>query len=1378
MTRRARGAVLVAASLLAAGPLIEHAAAAPPPSPKPPKAAASGEAGPARSTGEKAGPDRIPASQRSSVLGDDYTTSPDLAWDTSSDAAGFHLLVADEKSGYAWRTAASLSEPGIETDMWIGNACLADAGHAVVTYAPRTFTNEPRLMARGAFAATVDLTTGKVTKLGHTASLAYFSPGCGADGRAVLSQFSDETTSKKNETRLIPVDVRTGKVGKPLTLAGQVTSAVPVDDGWVAADGNRLVKIDQRGQRRTVAVTGQTPFQLTADSDGGVTFLDRTRAAGKQTAKGQVKRVTADRISGRSRAGSAAPTLVEGDLTALDLSRTATGTVVVTGRAESKAELPAALKNPGGIDKDARVSTHGHAAVNAVWADAVDPRGKSPEELGSRPARIDMTHLVTGEKTVFEVTPETEEEAQAKPQGASAPSPVLSQPQARTASATASSSTTAAQTLSIGEPESVRTCAVERGNPELQAMQPRPRQVEWAVDQAITGTLDQGASRPADWNNTGLPAYSPQALAGGLTAIRSPFANRRIPSQIMLGITAQESNMWQASRFAAPGMMGNPLIGNYYGVEYDPSGATEHVWFIDWTKADCGYGVTQVTDGMRLAGKEKPGETAKAPLAQKAIALDYAANIAFGVNILAEKWNQVYAAGMQVNDGDPLNIENWTMALWAYNSGFHPESDAGDNAGQWGLGWTNNPAMPWYKANRLPFLEKQELVCGTMSCSTAYSDDYSHAAHPQDWPYQEKVIGWAARPLSAMDAPGEYVAGYRPAWWTTSENRSRAKPPVDAFCDASNSCDPALIVSADEHDDSTSPCLRRSDFRCWWTKDVRWKDCSKSECGYELLRFDPGYAPQPNGVAHPNRCTAGLPSGTVVVDNLDAGQPIASTPERFCQGSASSAGQFSFSFAGGTDSARMDVHQLSGGHLNHMWFSHTAPSHSWPTAVTGTWTAPDSVRGWYRVLVHMPSVSARSQQAKYTVSGTDSSSPQRVAPQPVKRNEWRSLGAFNFTSRAQVSLSNVTFEGPEKNVPIAWDAVAFQPLGAEPYHVVGMGDSYASGEGASVDGGLTYLPETDYEEEWGSGKLRNTCHRSKNAWVREAKLPGRSQSVGEITDAHGSVELSFVACSGARTYHVKTGGLWQGTSLPQVDLGYLDQNTDLVTLSIGGNDARFSDLFTKCVTGGTPVEWFEDGFDPESAWHCKDGELDSINPDNGKPIETDAGDTVPTSNLETYVPAWIDDSVGPRVTEVLRQIKERAPNARVVLMGYPALLSQSDKTCMDGGTVEVWNPALGIFVPIQLGLHGDEQDWLNNTLAPRLTDRMRQAAQDAGAEFIDPDSYFTGRRICDTDQAIWGLEVLSEGAARADSTPLMKSFHPKTAGAALFARALENGLNS
>nr|MDT0524470.1 NocE [Streptomyces sp. DSM 41633] len=140
---------------------------------------------------------------------------------------------------------------------------------------------------------------------------------------------------------------------------------------------------------------------------------------------------------------------------------------------------------------------------------------------------------------------------------------------------------------SIAEPESVRTCSVERGNPQKQAFQPKPRQIEWAVHRASEGTLDQHVHRAAPRKNMGMGAYSPQALAGGLTSLNG---GGRIPAQVFLGITAQESNMWQATRFAAPGTTANSLIGNYYGIKHDAHGGVNDPWLINWRAADCGYG--------------------------------------------------------------------------------------------------------------------------------------------------------------------------------------------------------------------------------------------------------------------------------------------------------------------------------------------------------------------------------------------------------------------------------------------------------------------------------------------------------------------------------------------------------------------------------------------------------------------------------------------------------------------------------------------------------------------------------------------------------------------------------------------------------------------
>lgn len=97
-----------------------------------------------------ADPSEVAPGKRAALLGPRWRTSKDRAWVTSGDADGLHVLVADAREGYRWRTAATLSEPGFDTDRWIGNACVTGSGRRlVVAYAPRTFTNEAALFDRG-----------------------------------------------------------------------------------------------------------------------------------------------------------------------------------------------------------------------------------------------------------------------------------------------------------------------------------------------------------------------------------------------------------------------------------------------------------------------------------------------------------------------------------------------------------------------------------------------------------------------------------------------------------------------------------------------------------------------------------------------------------------------------------------------------------------------------------------------------------------------------------------------------------------------------------------------------------------------------------------------------------------------------------------------------------------------------------------------------------------------------------------------------------------------------------------------------------------------------------------------------------------------------
>ncbi|MEU3553477.1 hypothetical protein AB0E65_04450 [Streptomyces fragilis] len=1039
--------------------------------PEPPKGAAQGWS----DTGQERKklslePSAIPAEDRPGLLGGDYEDSADTAVTATGDGTGFHLLAGKEKDGYQLRTVASLFEDGFASDTWIGNHCVTESGkYAAVSYAPRMFTNKPELMVRGAFTAVVDLRSGEVTKLPFQSSLAYFSPGCGQGDRAVFTQLTHDG-DKKQQTRLITVDAATGEKSQPVTLPGQVTSAVPTDAGVVAAHGNRLVRIDGTSEK-TLAATTTVPFQITADADGGVTFIDRELdKKASATPTSWAKHL--DRATIRKGRTAAPVTVASGELEAWDLTRSARGEVFVTGEATS-GKLPARVHNPGELPKGAAISSHARTALTTTWSDGKTTLVNPEDAAKPRPARTVLRVLESGRSVTLDLRPGAHRVGDAAQGRALSPAlptggPVESGPDTGERGGDGPSPQTVgtraltAQADNPSEGAGERYCAVARNDAQKQAFQPTPRQVEWAVDQAVVGELD--FYREGNWKNTGTGGYQPQGLfpptvlAGdpnGTLDNEDPDVTDKwhIPAQVMLGITAQESNMWQATRFAVPGVTANSLVGNYYGVDYAADGEQLDPWQINWADADCGYGITQATDGMRLAGKTKPGETALSPLAQEAVALDYTANIAAGVRILSEKWNQTYNAGMKINGGHPKWIENWFFALWAYNSGFY---DSTDSAGHWGVGWTNNPANPLWKANRVPFLQSASNIAG---------DDYSHAAHPQDWPYEEKVIGWAARPISAMFAPGDFQAGYRAAWWTTNQDRADAKPPTDLFCDASNYCDPSKIGDNDSNDPGLGACTADAGdsdsnphwLHCWWHDEVTkadWKDCEKlAECGNGVHRFGTSYGEQADAGSYPPNCSTGaLPTNALVVDDLPDGTTPAGVDSRRGCGAVKSSGTFSFTYVpwdttmdltdDGTDNpttvttypGKIDTHQIGAGYGNHFWFTHTrSPEPRADQAdrlkVTGTWKLRAPLTNTSRqakVFAHIPDHGAQTSNAVYRIQTADGEEEAAVSQTANQSNKWVDLGAYDFGDQIpEVRLDN--FNGGNGSADIAFDALAFVP---------------------------------------------------------------------------------------------------------------------------------------------------------------------------------------------------------------------------------------------------------------------------------------------------------------------------------------------------------------
>ena len=309
---------------------------------------------------------------------------------------------------------------------------------------------------------------------------------------------------------------------------------------------------------------------------------------------------------------------------------------------------------------------------------------------------------------------------------------------------------------------------------------------------------------------------------------------------MLLGILAQESNLKQAGKGALPGVPGNPLVGNYYGVVYANVGYQNEPLIVgmNYDNADCGYGIGQITTGMTAAAGGPWSADQK-----KMIATDYTANIQAAALLLAEKWNllRTTAYGSTVaNDGDSTKIENWYFAMWGYNSGIYAMS-APDSPH--GVGWLNNPANPYYDPGRSPFLR----------------ETYADAATPYKWPYRERVLGWARTPQLTYKGEPAYTGIAPPPTGTYDEDYQ--PDPFSLCVMAVNKCDPNNAVPddpstpVDEH--RTHSYCTDPDRVCWWHGPAMWPvGHTENSSAYLAGTPEPAVGPSP----HPPACSDPCPS--------------------------------------------------------------------------------------------------------------------------------------------------------------------------------------------------------------------------------------------------------------------------------------------------------------------------------------------------------------------------------------------------------------------------------------------------------------------------------------------------------------------------------------
>jgi lysophospholipase L1-like esterase len=177
--------------------------------------------------------------------------------------------------------------------------------------------------------------------------------------------------------------------------------------------------------------------------------------------------------------------------------------------------------------------------------------------------------------------------------------------------------------------------------------------------------------------------------------------------------------------------------------------------------------------------------------------------------------------------------------------------------------------------------------------------------------------------------------------------------------------------------------------------------------------------------------------------------------------------------------------------------------------------------------------------------------------------------------------------------------------------------------------------------------------------------------------------LNFRACSGAKVSDVTS-----------TQLSVLSAGTAYVTISVGGNDAGFTSVLTTCTQPG----WLSD---------C--------------------------SGAISKARSYISNTLPGSLSTLYAAIRTRAPNAKVVVVGYPRLFNGEDCN------------ALTWFSP-------SEESSLNGT-ADLLNSKLAAAASAKGFSFANPTTVFIGHAVCGDPEWLNGL-----------SNPISESYHPNRTG--------------
>ncbi|MFE3190726.1 SGNH/GDSL hydrolase family protein [Nocardia sp. NPDC059240] len=271
----------------------------------------------------------------------------------------------------------------------------------------------------------------------------------------------------------------------------------------------------------------------------------------------------------------------------------------------------------------------------------------------------------------------------------------------------------------------------------------------------------------------------------------------------------------------------------------------------------------------------------------------------------------------------------------------------------------------------------------------------------------------------------------------------------------------------------------------------------------------------------------------------------------------------------------------------------------------------------------------------------------------------------------------------------AGSLVGIAPAHADGGKYVALGDSYAAGVGIS-------------------NILDKTCSRS-------------DRNYAHLFAAARGYSLTDVTCGGATT-----------DSVTSTQLSAVTSDTNLVTLGVGGNDIGFTDIVRSCVEAGT---------------------LGTGSGTGSAVLQTlGTGSTSGSAELllgcknkyDASMPGRLSDA-SAKVAKLVSDIKSRAPQARVVLVGYPHILPDNAALCAGRQPV----------LPADV-------DWARDTVIGGLNTMLKSQT---GIEYFSTYEIYNGHDVCEAipDRWVNGTSVDNgEGA----------QFHPNQYGHAATAQRM------